>query len=62
MQWHDLRHLTLDDQRAIYRFIHRLGPKGEEAPRDVAPGREPTTHYVDLRLRTPAPAPAATGR
>ena len=60
MQWHDMRHLTLDDQRAIYRFIHSLGPKGEEAPQDVAPELEPTTPYVDLRLHMPAPT--ASGR
>lgn len=55
MQWHDLRHLTLSDQRSIFRFIHSLGPKGALTPTDVAPDREPTTPYIDLRLRTPQP-------
>lgn len=55
MQWHDIRHLTLDDQRAIYRFIRSLGPKGAQAPDSVPADREPNTPYVDLRLRTPHP-------
>ncbi len=55
MQWHDIRHLTLDDQRAIYRFIHGLGPKGAQAPDSLPADREPDTPYVDLRLHTPRP-------
>ena len=55
MQWHDLRGLTLNDQRAIYRFIRSLGPKGSRAPADLPPSQEPKTPYVDLRLHTPAP-------
>jgi hypothetical protein len=55
MQWHDLRVLTLNDQRSIYRFVHSLGPKGVLTPDEVSPDREPTTPYIDLRLRTPAP-------
>jgi hypothetical protein len=55
MQWHDLRHLTLDDQRAIYRFVYSLGPKGVQAPADVPPDIEPKTPYIDVRLHTPFP-------
>lgn len=55
MQWHDLRSLTISDQLAIYRFVHSLGPKGSLTPDDVSPDREPSTPYIDLRLRTPAP-------
>ena len=54
MQWHDLRHLTVDDQRAIYRFVRSLGPKGQPAPQDVPANREPKTPYIDLRVHSPA--------
>ena len=46
MVWHDLRALVPDDQRAIYRFIKSLGPKGVQAPADLPPGIEPKTPYV----------------
>lgn len=55
MQWHDLRVLTTDDQRSIYRFVHSLGPKGVLTPDAVPPDREPATPYIDLRLHTPKP-------
>ena len=55
MQWHDLRHLTPADQRSIYRFIRSLGSKGVEVPEDVPPDLEPTTPYIDLRVRKPVP-------
>jgi mono/diheme cytochrome c family protein len=55
MQWHDLRVLTTDDQRSIYRFVRSLGPKGGLTPDEVPPDREPTTPYIDLRLHTPGP-------
>ncbi len=55
MQWHDLRHLTLDDQRAIYRFVRSIGPSSARVPEDVPASREPRTPYIDLRLHTPAP-------
>jgi mono/diheme cytochrome c family protein len=55
MQWHDIRALSPDDQRAIYRFIRNLGPAGAPAPLTVPPEREPSTPYIDLRVHTPAP-------
>ncbi len=48
MKWTDLRALSLDDQRAIYRFIKSLGPAGAPAPLDVPPGREPATPYFNV--------------
>ena len=48
MKWTDLRTLDIDDRRAIYRFIHSLGPAGTPAPIDVPPGREPTTPYINI--------------
>ena len=55
MQWHDLRELTIDDQRAIYRFIRSLGPKGSPVPDEVSPDLEPRTPYIDVRVHTPPP-------
>lgn len=55
MQWHDLRRLTLDDQRSIFRFIRALGPKGTQAPDSLPADRQPNTPYIDLRLHTPRP-------
>lgn len=46
MVWHDLRFLTTDDQRAIYRFIKSLGADGVPAPADLSPGVTPKTPYI----------------
>lgn len=46
MHWHDLRFLTVDDQRAIYRFIHSLGPAGSPAPAALSPDRVPPAPYI----------------
>jgi len=46
MVWHDLRFLNLSDQRAIYRFVRSLGPRGVPAPDDLPEGVEPHTPYI----------------
>jgi hypothetical protein len=46
MVWHNLRFLKIEDQRAIYRFIKHLGPRGAETPADLPPSIEPKTPYV----------------
>lgn len=46
MIWHDVRALTTSDQRAIYRFVKSLGPRGNPTPADLGPDTEPTTPYV----------------
>ena len=46
MVWHDLRFLKMPDQRAVYRFIKSLGPKGVSAPADLPPSVEPKTPYI----------------
>ena len=38
MPWFNLRDMSDDDLRAMYRFIRELGPKGERAPAAAAPG------------------------
>jgi mono/diheme cytochrome c family protein len=46
MIWHDLRVLSLDDQRAIYRFVRSLGNAGPQTLQDVSPDLEPKTPYI----------------
>lgn len=46
MVWHDLRLLGTDDQRAIYRFVRSLGPKGTQAPAGLPPSVEPATPFI----------------
>lgn len=55
-----LRAMAEADRRAIYRFIHSLGPAGEPAPQALPPGQQPPAPYLALVL-PPAPtaAPAA---
>ena len=48
MTWHDIRALTTDDRRAIYRFIRSLGKGGEPSLSSVPPQREPKTPYFTL--------------
>jgi mono/diheme cytochrome c family protein len=48
MTWHDVRALTIDDQRSIYRFIRSLGPAGSPSLSDVPSQREPKTPYFML--------------
>ena len=38
MPWFNLRDMSDDDLRAMYRFIRELGPKGQRAPAAAAPG------------------------
>ena len=55
MHWHDIRFLTETDRRAIYRFIHSLGPAGKPAPRDLPPSVIPNTPYINLVPQQPEP-------
>ena len=48
MVWHDLRVLTLDDQRAIYRFVRSLGKAGPQTLQSVSPDLEPKTPYFTI--------------
>jgi hypothetical protein len=59
MPWMNTKLMSDRDLRALYRYIHGLGPKGERMPRGVPPGQEPTTPYVSLVPVQPAAAPAA---
>ncbi|HLX28593.1 MAG TPA: cytochrome C [Casimicrobiaceae bacterium] len=46
-----LNRMTDSDLRAIYRFVHTLGPAGAAAPQYVPPNQEPKPPYVTF----PAP-------
>ncbi len=55
MIWHDIRFLSMDDRRAIFRFIRSLGRAGSPAPDDVPPGIEPATPFYWVLPQSPAP-------
>ena len=55
---YNLRDMTAEDRRALYRFIRSLGPGGSKAPDYLPPGQTPPAPYLQLVL-PPAP-PAAT--
>lgn len=48
MHWHDIRFLSVTDRRAIYRFIHSLGPSGKPAPRNLPAWELPKTPYINV--------------
>ena len=48
MPWFALRAMTVQDLRAVYRFVRNLGPAGESAPAYVPPGQEPKGPFVLL--------------
>lgn len=48
MPWFSLRDMTDSDLRAVYRFIHDLGPAGKPAPQAAAPGVQVTTPYFEF--------------
>ena len=51
MPWMNTKLMTDQDLRALYVYIKSLGPKGEQVPRRLPPGRTPTGPYVDLTRR-----------
>jgi len=51
MPWDNIRAMTTQDLRAIYRYIRHLGPAGDAAPAYVPPDKEPPPPYVTF----PAP-------
>jgi hypothetical protein len=54
MTWTDLRVLSVADQRAIYRFIHSLGPGGGEGPDNIPPGKQPNTPFYNITPQRPS--------
>ena len=56
MPWFNLRDMSDDDLRAMYRFIRDLGPKGERAPAAAAPGVSVNTPVIVFEPRMEATA------
>ena len=46
MPWYNLRGMSDQDRRLIYRYIKSLGAKGERLPPATPPGEEPTRPYI----------------
>lgn len=58
----NLRAMTEDDRRALYRFIRDLGPAGEKAPPALPPGQTAPPPVLALVMpEAPASAGPATG-
>ena len=47
MPWWNLRAMSEGDLRAMYAYIHSLGPAGDPAPDALPPGQRPTTPAID---------------
>ncbi|HJT60207.1 MAG TPA: c-type cytochrome [Burkholderiales bacterium] len=46
MPWFNVRAMTQDDLRAMYRYIRSLGPAGKPAPAYLPPGKKPPPPFV----------------
>lgn len=51
MPWYSVNSLAEPDARALYRYLHHLGNKGEHVPAYVPPGQEPTTPYLSMDVQ-----------
>jgi len=57
MPWFNLRDMSDDDLRSVYRFIRTLGPKGVRMPAALAPNSEVATPFIQF---TPQNMPAVS--
>lgn len=48
MPWFTIRTIQERDLRAMYQFIKRLGPAGEQAPSALPPDQEPPQPYIQF--------------
>lgn len=48
MPWMNINQVSDKDARALYRYIKSLGPKGEPTPKNLPPGEEPSTPYINF--------------
>lgn len=46
MPWFNLRTMSAQDLRAIYRYVRHLGPAGEAAPAYIPPDKEPPPPFI----------------
>lgn len=51
---YNVRDMTEEDRRALYRFIRSLGPGGSKAPDYLPPGQTPPAPYMQMVLPPPA--------
>jgi mono/diheme cytochrome c family protein len=56
MPWFNVRDMTTDDVRAIYRYLKYMGPAGKPAPAYVPPGGSPRGPVVVYPAPPPPPA------
>ena len=54
MPWWVLREMRESDLRDMYHLIRSLGPKGPDAPTDLAPDQKPKPSYVAFVLKPAA--------
>ena len=59
MPWFNLRAMTDNDLRAMYRYVRSLGPKGDPAPSYAAPGAKVATPYIVFVPQNPPQQTAA---
>ena len=56
MPWHNTALMSDDDIRATYKYVKSLGAATvERIPRNAKPGVAPTSAYLDLSTKHPAP-------
>ena len=55
----NVRAMSEDDRRALFRFIRALGPAGQPAPPYLPPGEQPPLPYVKWFLPPPGAASGA---
>lgn len=48
MPWASVNAMSESDVRAIYEYIHSLGPVGQPMPADLPPGVEPNGPYLNM--------------
>jgi mono/diheme cytochrome c family protein len=53
MPWFNLRDMSDQDVRAIYRYVKAMGPAGKPAPAYLPPGQKPSTPYIDFGPSVP---------
>lgn len=58
MPWFNVRDMSDDDVRAMYRFIRSLGAKGSPAPAYAPPGASVATPWISFELQNLPPPPA----
>ena len=59
MPWVNIHRLSVRDLKALYVFIHGLGPMGRPAPAYTPPGQRPTTPYIVFVPQKPTAGPTS---